>query len=309
MQTIIRNLNNQAISLDKQLDCGETFRWFKVRDNWFGVVGENLIELNAKTTGRGLAVEIETNLENPEDINRLKRYLDLYTDYNEIFNLEVLRYDKFASKSVEAGWGIRILQQDLWETLVSFIISQRNNIPKIKQTIKKLCDIAGHEVTIQGQLWGITDQEIEQLKNLKTFPTPREILDNLDRIESECGLGYRYDYIVGVAKRFERADMVQMDDSFRKTQIVIQNEKKATGKIVNDKVYDILLSFYGVGPKVANCVLLFGTHDISRFPIDVWMQRIIDRVYGGSLNPDVFGEYAGIIQQYMFYYVKSQNIL
>lgn len=309
MQTIITDLNNQAIDLDKSLDCGETFRWFKIRNNWFGVVGENLIELSAKTTGRGLAVEIETNLENSDDINRLKRYLDLYTDYNKILNLDVLKYDRFVNKSVEVGWGIRILQQDLWETLVSFIISQRNNIPKIKQTIKKLCDIAGHDVTIQGQLWDVTDQELKQLKNLKTFPTPREILDNLDRIESECGLGYRYEYIVGVAKRFEKADMVQMDDSFRKTQLVIQNEKKNNGCVANDKVYNLLISFYGVGPKVANCVLLFGTHDISRFPIDVWMQRIIDKVYGGCLNPNVFGEYAGVIQQYMFYYVKTYNIL
>lgn len=309
MQTTIKDLNNQYVSLDKSLDCGETFRWYKIRDNWFGVIGENLVELGAKTDDKEIVVEIKTNLENSDDINRLKRYLDLYTDYNSILTLDVLKHDSFAANSVRYGWGIRILQQDLWETLVSFIISQRNNIPKIKSTIKKLCDTAGHPVKITGELWGVSDAEIEEIKQTKTFPTPTEILEHQDEIEENCGLGYRYDYIISAAKMFKDFNMTEMDESFRKTSENIQNEKKNNGYIVDDKVYNLLLSFYGVGPKVANCVLLFGTHDISRFPIDVWMQRIIDRFYDGSLDPNKFGEYAGIIQQYMFYYVKTCEIL
>lgn len=305
MQEIIDNLNGQALNLGRTLDCGEQFRWVCIRGLWFGVIGEELVEIKADNDSNGLAVQLLTNLSSSKQVSKLMDYLDLYTDYNPIRSMEILKSDQFAARAVNHGWGIRILKQDFWETFISFVISQRNNIPKIKQTIKKLCDVAGHSTHVEDELWGIQPEEENEIRKWKTFPTPSEILDNKELIYQTCGLGYRYEYVIKIAERFKNADLASFDASIKRLQAVLQDEKIATGKIKNDKAYDLLISFLGVGPKVANCTLLFGAHDIGRFPVDVWMQRIIDEVYLGRLNPDLYGRYAGVIQQYMFDYIKQ----
>ena len=274
------------ISLDKSLDCGQAFRWRKIGTCWFGIVRGNLIELEQRADG-----QIATNLD-IQEYNSLKQYLDLYGDYDGLFKLD-LSNDKFAMDSLRAGLGIKILNQELWEVIVSFIIQQRNNIPKIKTCIEKLCDVAGSPVKIQGKLWGISSlQELKSQLSLKAFPTPMQIVEHEEEIRKNCQLGYRADYIIELAKAIGN----NLDKFERELR-----------KLSREKQYEALLRIKGIGKKVANCIMLYGLHDTQSFPIDVWIQRIIDTYYNGNLDHNIYGKYAGIVQQYMFYKIRRDK--
>ena len=192
-------------------------------------------------------------------------YFDLGCDYGNV-KQQVLRYnDIFLTKAVEYGYGIRILKQNLWETMISFIISQCNNIPRIVKSIDKLCG-------------GMT-----------CFPSPQDIVMMSDAQLQECGLGYGVKYVKNLAR-----SVISGDCDLKKLQHASY-----------DNAINMLLSIYGVGDKVANCVALYGLHHLEAFPVDTWMKRIINAHYGGYFDVKRFGKYAGIVQQYMFFYKRS----
>lgn len=191
-------------------------------------------------------------------------YFDLNNDYLKIID-SIDPNDKYLTKAAKIGSGIRILNQDLWEVMVSFIISQNNNIPRIKKSIETLCRNCGEErITFNGNFY-------------YCFPTPEQLLD-VERLKS-ARLGYREKYIYELAKNV-CARKIDINNLQTKEQ---------------------LKSIYGIGEKVANCIILFGLHDLSSFPIDVWMKRIIDEQYNGKFPLEKYHEYAGVIQQYMFF--------
>ena len=193
-------------------------------------------------------------------------YFDLSTDYNSIKECLLKLNDSYLTTAIEFGYGIRILRQDLWEVMVSFIISQRNNIPKIRFSIDKLCRGEDH------------------------FPSAQEINSMPDSFLSSCGLGYRLKYIKKLAQ-----DVV--------------DKKIELDELKNDtyaEAMKVLLKIYGVGPKVASCIALYGLHHLEAFPIDVWIQRIIRS--HPSMDIKSFGQYAGIAQQYMFFYERNRNL-
>ena len=188
---------------------------------------------------------------------KIFNYFDLDTDYKEIEKEVYHTHDKYLAKCYEHSKGIRILRQDLWETLITFIISQNNNIPRIKKSVKALCS-GSH------------------------FPTPEELIE-MDL--SNKGLGYRDKYIKDACKHFMNPNYVKLLHS-------------KNHEIVKDVLKDIL----GVGDKVADCVRLFGLHHLEAFPIDTHIKQVIDREYGGMVPEWVHNKYAGVFQQYIFYY-------
>lgn len=192
-------------------------------------------------------------------------YFDLSRDYQKIKNIILDTGDQYLIAASKYGYGIRILQQDAWETTVSFIISQRNSITRIKNIIAKLCE-------------NLEDE----------FPTPHILASYSEKDLQQFGLGYRAKYLKDIA------------------------EAVLSGKLDFEKLKSLeykcavsyLKNFNGIGDKVADCIALFGLHKVEAFPIDTWIQYIINTHYNGHFNTDQFYGCAGIIQQYMFFYQK-----
>ncbi len=259
-------------SIQQTLECGQCFRWHKAgEDTYKGIAyGKPLIIKQIKRD----SVRFYTSL---EEFNSFwVNYFDLIRDYGQIKGS--VQQDNFLKKATDYGWGIRILQQEPWEALISFIISQRNSIPRISKTVELLSKQYGNEKEYNGS-------------KFYTFPTPKEILDRAGyRGLLEAGLGYRANYV------FQAASLIESG------RYNLNNLKQRS----YSEAYAQLLNLYGVGPKVANCVALFGLGFYDAFPVDVWIQRVIDQYYQGNINNISLPKYgAGIIQQYMFYYMRD----
>ncbi|MDR2781666.1 MAG: hypothetical protein LBB21_04420 [Holosporaceae bacterium] len=195
-------------------------------------------------------------------------YFDLGRDYGKIkANIKAI-CDPYLTAAVDYGYGIRILRQELWETLVTFLISQQNNIPRIKNIIVKLCQ------PYDGR-----------------FPTPILLSQYTENDFLALGLGYRARYLQNVVKAV-------IEGNLNLQELKTMNSFNAV---------NFLKSFTGIGDKVANCIALFGLHKVDAFPIDVWIKRIIDERYNGSFDKSRFSKYAGIVQQYMFFYRRNFN--
>lgn len=207
-----------------------------------------------------------------------KPYFDLSENYEAIRN-SISPNDHYLQKAADYSRGIRILRQDPWETLITFIISQRKSIPAIASAVEKLCQRAGEEIK--------TPREI-----LYTFPTPQKLSSLSPEDLKACSLGYRIPYIAKSAEIIKKSphllkDMAKYDD---------------------EKLLNALMELPGVGIKVANCTALFGFHRTALAPVDVWIQRVIDQKYEGSNPFPAYGQKAGIMQQYLFYYAQSTGM-
>ena len=196
-------------------------------------------------------------------VEKWAAYFDLGTDYGNIIH-SIAPEDEYLVSAAQKGSGIRILHQDLWETMVSFIISQQNNIPRIKKSIEMLCLSCGERKTSENgeEYW--------------TFPNPEDLLDEAKLKPAK--LGYRERYIRLLAQQVVDGEIILSDL----------------------KTKEQLLKICGIGEKVANCIMLFGLHELSCFPIDVWMRRIIQEHYQDGFPYDRYRGYAGVIQQYLF---------
>lgn len=217
-------------------------------------------------------------------------YFDLPTNYSK-FNTKIRKSkDKFLQNSLLLSSGMRILKQDLWETLISFIISQQNSIPKITKTINILCERFGTLDYFQ------TDS-VGTLKNYYKFPTPGQIsILSLSELQSGTMLGYRAEYILKIAQD-------------------VQNERFELNKLYSLNCEDAikkLQTIKGVGPKVANCVSLYGLHLMESYPIDTWMEKIISEDYSQYSSKDYmkyinskYTGFQGYIQQIQFYFKRN----
>lgn len=249
-------------------DCGQCFRFDPVGDFWEGVACGKRIRVHAKDSL--VSVSPCTGKEF-EDI--WYDFFDLEHDYKKIGEDIIAHSGEYApvmKKAIETGRGIRILKQDGWEALISFIISQNNNIPRIKKLISVLSEETGSE----------------------RFPTPEEILMLGEERLKELKFGFRAGYIIDAAEKVASGSIVL----------------SKIEKMSFDEALEYLTRIKGVGVKVASCTLLFGFGKLSAFPIDVWIKKVIDKYFDGVL-PD-FGEYAGVAQQYLFYnerYVQNKS--
>lgn len=275
----VRNFNIKQI-----LECGQCFRWEKVGElNYIGVAHGRVIEViqeNDKVT------ILNTN---EEDFNNIwLDYFDLKRDYSEI--KRGLEHDDILGKSVEYGYGIRLLNQEHFELLISFIISARNSIPSIMKTIKKISQKWGTPIEYKGNTY-------------YTFPTPEQLKDATEEEIKETGASFRSKYIVDTIAKVN-------DSSY-------DFDLDRISKLNADECHTALQNFKGVGSKVADCIMLFSMRKYSAFPVDVWVKRAMIFFYGAedaSLNKirifarDKFGELAGFAQQYLFYYARENKI-
>ena len=281
---IIKNCN--TFELKDIFECGQCFRFNKQEDeSYTGVVGNNVInvkkvdnEIHIKSVG-------EDNLE-----ELVVDYFDLNRDYEQIKD-KLSKIDENMQKSISYGKGIRILNQDLWETIISFIISANNNIPRIKGIIDRMSERYGKKIIFEG-------------KEYYTFPTVEELSKASVEDLRALGLGFRDVRVYETTKMIKNKE-VDLEQ--------LKNEKEF------NKVRNTLLTLPGVGPKVADCILLFSTlKRWEAFPIDVWVRRVMNELY--IKNPDEtkvrkeeiekiayekFGNLAGIAQQYLFYWKRE----
>lgn len=280
---ILKNI--RSFKLKDIFECGQCFRWNKEEDlSYTGVIKSGVI--NVKKIGNEI---IFKGICDGELKDVVEDYFDLSRDYSKI-KMQLSEIDSYMKTSVEYGKGIRILNQDLWETIISFIISANNNIPRIKGIIERLSAKYGKEIDWNG-------------KKYYTFPTPEELKDVSVEKYRELGLGFRD------IRLYETTHAV-LDG---KVDLEKMNQNKNT-----QEVREELLSLSGVGPKVADCVLLFSTlKRFEAFPIDVWVNRVMNELYiHGDENKinkkqiekvanEKFGDLAGLAQQYLFYWRRE----
>jgi N-glycosylase/DNA lyase len=202
-------------------------------------------------------------------------YLDIETDYGAIID-SIPRKDKYLHAAATGAAGLHILNADLWETMVSFIISQNNNIPRIKKTIAAMCEKLGQE-----RAW--------ECGAYHAFPTPAALADI--RELQGLGLGYRDKYIARLAQNV-LAGKINL---------------AALQAMPTEAAHTYLKSIFGIGEKVSNCILLFGLGRKEAFPVDTWMKQIIGREYGGKFPVELYPQTAGVIQQYMFYSERAKR--
>lgn len=259
----------QNFVLSETLDCGQAFRWSETeKDTWEGVAFGKFLKIRSN---EGVVTLYNTNKEEFDLI--WKNYFDLERDYAEI--LSVLSQNEILKTAGEFAAGIRILRQEPWEALCSFIISQNNNIPRIKGIVERLCENFGNEIN----------------DGIYSFPTAERIasltLEDLAVLRS----GFRAKYILDAAKKVASGEIVLED--LRSMPLDLARAE--------------LVKIYGVGEKVADCTLLFGLTHIDAFPKDVWIKRAVQKLFDGSL-PECAKDYAGIAQQYIFHYARMTKL-
>lgn len=282
-----------SFDLKHIFDCGQCFRWNNEIDgSYTGIVYQYVI--NIKNTEKN-KVEVKfyanENITQKDMLEFCSKYFDLERDYKKI-KQELSVIDENIKKSIDYGDGIRILNQDLWETVISYIISANNNIPRIKGIIENLSKNFGNKIEVEG-------------KEYYTFPTPYQLSKATVSDLRQLGLGFR-DIRV-----------------YETTQIFLNNkiEIENLGMKTTKKLKEILISLPGVGPKVADCILLFSYLKRTEvFPVDVWIRRVINDLYlkcedeNKIKNKDIeklanekFGDFAGIAQQYLYYWKRDQR--
>ncbi|MEG1004520.1 MAG: DNA glycosylase [Clostridium sp.] len=270
------------------LECGQCFRWEKKSDEDYIIIAYGRV---IEVIQDGDKVTILNS--NEEDFKSIWfKYFDLERDYKKI--KEELSKDEILKQSVDFGYGIRILNQEPFELLISFIVSARNSIPSIKKTIKKISERWGNEVCYDGETY-------------YTFPTPSMIKDATEDEIRETGASFRSKYIVDTVARVNE-DLENGEGIFNLDRIT---------SLTDDECHIALQEFKGVGAKVSDCIMLFSMSKYSAFPVDVWVKRAMMHFYGaeeGSLNKirifarDKFGDLSGFAQQYLFYYARENGI-
>ncbi|MCM8711496.1 DNA-3-methyladenine glycosylase [Clostridium sp. SYSU_GA19001] len=284
---IVENVKN--FELPHIFDCGQCFRWNRQENsNYIGVAFGKVIEVERRND------DLIIYNTNEEEFNKIwVHYFDLNRDYGKI--KEVLSEDPLLKSSVEFGYGIRLLKQEPFEIVISFIISANNRIPMIKRAIENISRAYGTPVEYKGKIY-YTFPEAEKLHEAET-----------EDIEA-LGTGFRAKYIIDTVDKIYRSLKEDYKKEYDLNWIKAQDD---------DICHEALQIFSGIGPKVADCIMLFSMNKYSAFPVDVWVKRAMQHFY---LAPDVslkkirefgrnkFGKLSGFAQQYLFYYARENNI-
>ena len=293
---VIEDVKN--FKLKQIFECGQCFRFEKISDtNYIIVAFERVIEL--KEEGSNVLI-YNSNIDDVRDI--WIDYFDLERDYSEI--KEELAKDELLNKCVEFGHGIRLLNQDPFELLISFIISARNSIPSIMKTINKISAKWGREIEYKG-------------KTYYAFPTIDAIKDaTLEEIQ-ETGASFRSKYIVDTISNVYKSKEAKLEGNQEKIEELKKYDLDYIESLSDDECHTALQEFKGVGAKVADCIMLFSMRKYSAFPVDVWVKRAMIYFYGAedaSLNRirifarNKFKDLSGFAQQYLFYYARENKI-
>ena len=285
-------LNSVPFNLDVTLCCGQVFRWGKKDGWWYGVTGSRVFKI------RQVNVELEfANADQKFIVN----YFGLDDDLQKI--RATVAKDEHIRKALREFWGLRIIRQDPWECLISYICATYKNIPAIKNMLLSLSSKFGEKTTLDGM-------------EFFTFPTPERLADAMAKDLLECGLGYRAKYVQETSKRI-------FENNFELENLKQLPYTQAKKRMCN---------FAGVGPKVADCVLLFSLGKTEAFPVDRWVERVILNHYVENLQPELaqklkqrtgltnseyaklnafgrqyFGKYAGYAQEYLYHYERMKT--
>lgn len=267
-------------------DCGQCFRWNKIDDKcYIGIIKGAVIKVRQENNKLIFTGKSRENFK-----DTIRYYFDLDTNYSDYKN-KLSKIDNYMAESIKFGNGIRILKQDLWECIISFIISANNNIPRIK-IIERICEKYGKQIEFEGKIY-------------YEFPSPEELSKASIEDLRALGTGFR-------DKRI-----------YNTTQMILNKEvdlEKIATLDNTEKMRCELLKLDGVGPKVADCILLFGLKRLDVFPIDVWVRRVMNDLYIHNeieekvnktelqkLAQDKFGDLKGMAQQYLFYWKREEN--
>lgn len=259
------------------LSCGQVFRFFKTKDGYNIISLDKCAHLSEKNGFVTITVE-------DKDEEYFKTYFDLKKDYSEIVSFAFSEKDEIVRKSAALGKGVRILRQDKTETLFSFIVSQNNNIARIKGIIERLCAALGDKKEFMGEEY-------------YAFPSVASLAKASLDFYKGIGLGYRAPYVKRLAEEMESGLNI--------------NEFSA---LDTPSLKKRLTSIYGVGPKVADCVVFFGFNRTDAFPVDTWIEKVYVEDFKGTIKDrkkiaeyfvEKYGKNAGYIQQYLFYYKRS----
>ncbi len=269
--------DTENFDIKQTFTCGQCFRFHEYDNGFFEGVAFGKY-LGISQIGN-LVVIHNCTLEEFE--STWKPFFDLDTDYGMIS--KSLSKDGIMKKAIDFGGGIRILKQDMFECIVSFIISQNNSIYNIERVVERICEKYGTEIGVYNG------------KTRYSFPTPEQLSKATVDELTELKCGYRADYITGFTNAVVKGDFDIEDLSH----------------IDTEAAKDKLLSVKGIGNKVADCILLFGYHKFDVFPTDVWVKKAMADLYSvdvkniDSFSNDYFGKYRGLAQQYLFYYKRS----
>lgn len=274
--------NVEDFNLTHILECGQCFRWKKENDgSYTGVIKAGVMNVSSND-GKDICFTYELS----GDANQIiENYFDLKRDYKKIKDIISVE-DKNMIEAIKYGYGIRILKQDPWEMLISYIISAANNIPRISKTIENISKEYGRKIKFNN-------------KEYYLFPTPKELSEASIEDFRRLNLGFRDKYVYGAVQ-----DVVSGTVDLEKINQLKYKEAKKE-----------LMKIKGVGSKVADCILLFSMNKIEAFPIDTWIKKVMTELYStqNSLKDiekcatERFGEYAGIAQQYLFYYMREKD--
>ena len=255
-----------GLDLKNTFDCGQCFRWDEdPQGRWSGIVRGSYAAISPAKGGFFIEGADRKSFE-----EIWKDYLDLDNDYREI-KKELAAASGLLVPALEGMDGIRILRQEPWEALCSFIISQNNNIPRIKGIISRLCEGFGSD-TGRGY----------------SFPAAQDLAPLSVEELAPLRAGFRARYILDAARRVSAGEIC-LEDMYEMPIDACRRE---------------LMKITGVGAKVAECTLLYGLHRLEAFPVDVWMKKALEADFSG-LTPEGLGRYAGVAQQYIFHYTRS----
>lgn len=267
MKFVVKDFNIQQIA-----ESGQCFRWNKIGElKYRGIIGQNVCEIEQ------IGNEVEVLGISEEEF---KRYFDIFRDYGKIKNF--YSDDDILKEAIRCGGGIRILNQDKFEVLISFIISANNNIPRIKKSVEAISRRFGKNIR----------------DDFFAFPTPAQLIMASEDDLRECGVGFRARYIYKTCR-----DILNGFDLEEVSKLPLNECKKELMKLI------------GVGAKVADCIMLFSMQKVDAFPIDVWIKRIMEELYikkEASLKEveqysmKRFSTYAGVAQQYLFFYARER---
>lgn len=286
--------------LKQTLECGQCFHFIAIGENDYVVSAKGLFLHVAQTDANSL-VFFDTDENTFNSVWR--EYFDLDRNYREIKNNLKARDERLVP-AMDTMWGVRILNQDFFETLISFIISQNNQISHIKNIVWEISKRYGKKI--------VRDENIEiALENAfadtraagvgYAFPDCDALLSAGEEGMKECKAGFRASYIMNACRMYKEG---------------LLNEE-ALKNMSYDEAFKVLTSIKGVGAKVANCVLLFGLGKRNAFPVDVWIKRTMEAIYIGheedktkieKLAVELFGGYGGYAQQYLFYFGKELKL-
>lgn len=279
-RVIVRNIKD--FNAVHTFECGQCFRWIRQEDGSYTGVARGKI-LNASVDDDTLILK-NTNLEDFKSI--WFDYFDLGRDYGQI--KEAVMRDDIMKEAAAFGWGIRLLKQDIWETLISFIISSNNRIPRIMKTVGVISKIYGEKLEMDGEEY-------------YSFPEVSRLTQSSLQDLEVCKGGFRCKYILNSSRMIGEGEI---------------NLNKIP-QLDTDSAREELMKFPGVGPKVADCVLLYSGTKYNVFPTDVWVKRVMEELYfkreAGfkeiqEFAGNYFGNLAGFAQQYLFYFAREKKI-